>query len=96
MDQSVYRNRFVLANVLTAACMLLAKVWKTEAVPALREWRQNIYYVFLMSKVTAICKGQLGVSVAYEKLRERWAGYIEYVSSLINDCMMIKYLYFKK
>lgn len=46
-------NRYVVINVIPAASMLLAKLWKDDSVPSLHEWRIKVCQVYLMSKLSA-------------------------------------------
>lgn len=54
---------------------------------ALREWKQKVHCVFLMSKLSAL--GQLGISEAYDKIKQCSACYINYVATPTNDCIVI-------
>lgn len=47
-------NRYVLIHLITATSALLAKQWTMVSVPTLGEWRVKVYYVFAVSKLSAI------------------------------------------
>lgn len=40
----------VLINLLMAASNFLAKLWKDDTVPSLREWRVEVHQICLISK----------------------------------------------
>lgn len=46
--------------------------WKTDSLPSLREWRTKVYYVFSMSKLSAMCRTRLGSEEAWAQFR-KWS-----------------------
>lgn len=54
-------HMMLLANLLTATSLLIAKMWKLEAVPSLEGWTTKIGYIYLISKLSALSKFREGV-----------------------------------
>lgn len=59
------------ANLLTAATQLIAGYWKLEITASLEDWYSQIRHVFLLSKLSAICKSRKGYRQALEELRKQ-------------------------
>lgn len=70
---------YLLNNLITAALVLLAKMWKTNSVPSLNEWRRKVHYVFLMSKLSTFNRARSGSYGAMENLGPHWIWYIDYM-----------------
>lgn len=69
----------MLINLISAATLLLAKVWKTPDLPFLREWKYNVYYIYLMSNLSAYCHFQQGDWKAMDKFNTQWQLYVNLV-----------------
>lgn len=57
-------HRLLLANLLTAASMLIVKAWKPEGTPSIDEWTQKVQYMCLVSKLSALNNYRKGMSQA--------------------------------
>lgn len=60
-------NRYMLMNLIAAASILLAKLWKMDSVPMLNEWKLKV--LFFMSKLSTLCSVRLGFRDAFVKFK---------------------------
>lgn len=71
------KHRRVLINLVTTASILLAKTWKQENTPPLREWRVQVYFIRFMSKLTTFHRLLAAGSIkAMENFRNQWPSFI--------------------
>lgn len=66
-----------MANLITTVSMLITKYWKSGLVPSKNEWLTKTRYVFLMSKLKASHKYNLGWLQAWQKYCECWLPYVQ-------------------
>lgn len=50
----IKRDGILLNNLLVVTRMLIAKNWKLEKIPTLKEWQMKYQHVLLMRKLTMI------------------------------------------
>lgn len=61
-------------------------MWRTNSIPTLREWKVNVYYfLFLMSKLSAISRTRLGTDEARYKFRSQWSWTTDNVFAAMNS-----------
>lgn len=58
----------LLNNLLVAARLLIAKIWKTQITPSISKWRFKCQYCLLMCKLTAIKSAKNGSENALRSL----------------------------
>lgn len=76
-DKACILKQYALTNLITAAPMLLAKMWKTNSVPSLNEWRMKVHYIFfLMSKLSALNRIGSESHGPMENFTHHWSQYI--------------------
>lgn len=72
------RYKYLIIHLLTAASTSLTLLRKDSRVPMLGEWCSKVYYLCLMSRLSAhspVLSGSLG---AIERFRVNWRRYINY------------------
>lgn len=74
-------HKVLLGNLITAACILIAKYWETEVIPTKMEWESKCRYMALMYKLIAIHNFYMGQSQAWKKC---------YIGSLMYNIIMTK------
>lgn len=87
----IWHHRLLLANLLTAACILVAKTWKLEESPSMEDWIIKVRLICLVSKLSALNGYSRGVDQAITRFTTNWAFFIH--SSFANNrgwnqCMM--------
>lgn len=78
----------LLATMLTAASLLIAKCWKLQEVPHLQEWTAKIKNIWLLSKLSAMCKYRAGDQSALRKFTHQRAALVD--SGYINEAKYIR------
>lgn len=68
----VVRYRILLANLLTAASLLIAKIWKLGTVPSLEDWITKITYMCPMSKLSSLAKYREGAGQVLAEYNHCW------------------------
>lgn len=49
-------NKILALNLLTAAVQLIAFKWRSSEAPLIEEWMVKVKQVFLLSKLSTVCK----------------------------------------
>lgn len=70
------KQRYALINFITAASILFAKTWKQGDIPAVREWRAQVYFICFMSKLIAYSRLLADSVKAMEIIGNQWHLYI--------------------
>lgn len=73
-----------MVNMLIAALLLLATNWKSTTLPLVEEWISQVRYVFLMGKLSAVCRYRMGQEKAIELFPFQWSVFVEL--KYVNSC----------
>lgn len=60
--------RELLANMLTAATLLIAKHWKAQEELTTTDWTEEVKYMCLVNKLTASIRVRKGKSDGFERI----------------------------
>lgn len=74
------RQDTLLVHMLMAASLLIAQHWNSKKIPSFYEWRQNMHYMFLMSKLTTMFNVRDGVVNAQLTFQKHWSVFQNYCS----------------
>lgn len=64
--------------LIMAAAQLITSNWKHGKVPSLAEWFVKIRHMFLLNKLTVVCKYRLGDLDALRRFRRQWRTFAHY------------------
>lgn len=65
-------NRILVLNLITAVMQLIAAKWKLKESLTKTEWSIKMRHVFLLNKLSAVCKYRKGDFRAIEKFKKYW------------------------
>lgn len=77
--------KILLAHMLTAATLLIAKPWKSEKELQLMDWIEKIRYMCLVNKLTAIIIYRTGNATALRDFKVEWKCFTKSRFSKVND-----------
>lgn len=64
----------------------------SKKIPSLQEWRQKVYYMFLMAKLTAISKVSIGNARAMLIFQKQWCVFQDFNKLELNRIQKINVL----
>lgn len=77
--------RALLADLLTAVSLWIANFWKLQDAQGLKDWTAKFNNIWLLSKMSAICKYRSGNVSALRNFTSQWAKLLE--SGYINEVL---------
>lgn len=83
MEHLIFHHKILLVNLLAAASLLIAPFWKLVKVPKLQDWIIKMKNIWLLSKLSAMCKYRTGHETAIRKCSGQWTVLVK--SGYIND-----------
>lgn len=70
--------KIMLVHMLMAASLLIAGYWNSVSVPPVHEWREKMYPMFLMAKLTTMSKLCIGHTSATGIFQKQWSLFQDY------------------
>lgn len=80
-------HKEVLAHMLTAATLLIAKHWKSQENVTIADWVAKLKYICLINKLTATIKYRMGKTNALQTLK--WSGVVLLDPNIIREMIRL-------
>lgn len=79
-------HKILLANLLSAASLVIARGWKLQEAPVIEDWVSKFQETWLLSKLSAMCKYRAEDAGALKKFHSQWTALTDsgYVSNIQN------------
>lgn len=71
LARGILGHKMLIVNVLVAAKMLIAAVWKSLQIPTKNDWLTKLRHIMLMNKLSTISAYRQGVEPALVKFKKQ-------------------------
>lgn len=75
----------MVANLLTAASILLAGEWRMSHAPSLEKRKERTRYMFSMAKLPSVVKYKNGNLEAIQQFCKQWTPFIKHIITDSNN-----------